>query len=326
MAMGTKDVTEKHLEAYADVFADIVNVTLLLGTGLRVEPDELLDTGARTVYKSSGELREQERDVAKLWKRREVIFCLFGLENQTRVDRFMPLRVQGYEGGDVRFQLARRDDELRSARRAGDEARLRQLREMKFYPVVTLVLYYGMGHWTGPRSVLECMDVAEELRPFVNDCRLNVVEVAWLTEEQRSALTSDFRIVAEYFHQMRVNRKYEPSRETIRHVGATLDLMRALTGDYFFEEAQAKLQDKLARGEEISMYTVFGEAIDKGRTEGIRMGRDEGIRVGRDEGIRMGRDEERQIILRRLIDDGMTPERAARIVGLSESARTPASL
>ena len=98
--------------------------------------------------------------------------------------------------------------------------------------------------------------------------------------------------------------------------------MHALTGDYFFEEAQVKLQDKLARGEEISMYTVFSEAIDTGR----RMGRDEGLRMGRDEGLRMGRDEERQIIMRRLLDDGMDPARAARIVGLPEPGGTPVSL
>lgn len=67
--MGEKDITEKHLEAYGDVFADIVNGTLLFGTGLKIEEKDLVDTGARTIYKSSGELHGQERDVVKLWKR-----------------------------------------------------------------------------------------------------------------------------------------------------------------------------------------------------------------------------------------------------------------
>ena len=276
--MGEKDITEKHLEAYGDVFADIVNGTLLFGTGLKIEEKDLVDTGARTIYKSSGELHGQERDVVKLWKRIHMTICLLGLENQTEVDPMLPLRVQGYEGGDVRFQIAKRDDAIRAARRAGDEAKVKELRERKFYPVVTLVLYYGTGHWTKPKSVLECMEVAEELRPFVNDSRLNVVEVAYLTDEQRSAFTSDFKIVAEYFYQMRINKKYKPSRETIRHVEATLDLMHALTGDYFFEEAQNQMCDKIARGEEISMYTVFGEAIDKGRSEGLSQGLSQGRR------------------------------------------------
>ncbi len=101
--MGEKDITEKHLEAYGDVFADIVNGTLLFGTGLKIEEKDLVDTGARTIYKSSGELHGQERDVVKLWKRIHMTICLLGLENQTEVDPMLPLRVQGYEGGRCSF-------------------------------------------------------------------------------------------------------------------------------------------------------------------------------------------------------------------------------
>ena len=122
--MGKKDITEKHLEAFADVFADIMNATLFFGTDLKVHPDDLADAAPRTMYKSAGDIREQERDVAKFWKRGNVVLCLLGLENQTEIDPLMPPRVQSYEGGDIRYQ---------------------------------------MGHWTGPKSTLECMDVAPEL-------------------------------------------------------------------------------------------------------------------------------------------------------------------
>ena len=48
--MPERDITEKHLEAYDDVFADIVNVLLFDGQR-RVRPDDLRDTKARTLYK-----------------------------------------------------------------------------------------------------------------------------------------------------------------------------------------------------------------------------------------------------------------------------------
>ena len=204
--MGKRDITERHLEAFADVFADIMNSTLLFGTGLKINPDDLSDAAARTFYKSAGEIREQERDVAKFWKRGNVVLCLLGLENQTEVDPLMPPRVQGYEGGDVRYQIAKRDGEIRAARNAGDSDRVKELQKTKLYPVVTVVLYYGMTHWTGPKTTVECMDVPPELLPYVNNCRINVVEVARLTDEQRASLTSDFRIVVDYFYQMRVIR------------------------------------------------------------------------------------------------------------------------
>ena len=63
--MPEKDITERHLESYNEVFADIVNVLLFNGQR-RVLPDDLRDTQARTQYKADGKLREQERDVSKL--------------------------------------------------------------------------------------------------------------------------------------------------------------------------------------------------------------------------------------------------------------------
>ncbi len=64
--MSERDITEKHLEAHNDVFADIVNVLLFNGQK-RVKPEDLRDTKPRTLYKADGKLREQERDVSKLW-------------------------------------------------------------------------------------------------------------------------------------------------------------------------------------------------------------------------------------------------------------------
>ena len=61
--MPEKDITEKYLESYNDVFADIVNVLLFNGQR-RVLSDDLRDTKARTLYKADGKLREQERDVS----------------------------------------------------------------------------------------------------------------------------------------------------------------------------------------------------------------------------------------------------------------------
>ena len=66
--MAEKDVTEKILEAYNDVFADIVNVLLFHGDRV-IAPDELEDQAPRAYYKADGKIRELERDVAKRWKK-----------------------------------------------------------------------------------------------------------------------------------------------------------------------------------------------------------------------------------------------------------------
>ena len=189
--MSDKDITERRLESNNDVFADILNAWFtIVGSGHvgKVEPDDLQDTAARTMYKANDELHEQERDIVKLWRSGEAVICLVGIEDQTDADANMPLRVFGYEGGDYRWQLTQKG--------------------MKPYPVMTLVLYFGTEErWTAPRTLFERLKVPDALRPFMNDCRVNVLELAWLADDEAACFKSDFRIVVDYLRQIR---RYRP--------------------------------------------------------------------------------------------------------------------
>ena len=104
--MADKDITERSLEWFNDVFSDIVNAWLAMNgvKRLRIKPEDLHDALTRTAYKSGGNLREQERDVAKLCiiNRLRALICLVGLENQSGIDTWLSLRVLGYDGGDKR--------------------------------------------------------------------------------------------------------------------------------------------------------------------------------------------------------------------------------
>ena len=64
--MAEKDKSQKTLEAYNDVFADIVNGFLFQGKQV-VQEAALSDAQPFSMYKEEGQLREQERDVAKYW-------------------------------------------------------------------------------------------------------------------------------------------------------------------------------------------------------------------------------------------------------------------
>ena len=91
--MQEKDILEKTLESYNDVFAHIVNVLVFYGERV-IEEDDLEDRATFSAYKAEGRLRFQERDVSKYWRRSMVKLVLFGLENMTAVSRYMPLRVR----------------------------------------------------------------------------------------------------------------------------------------------------------------------------------------------------------------------------------------
>ena len=102
--IGTKDVAQKALEAYNDVFSDIVNV--LLFTGKRyIKEVELDDGNTESSYRTTTRIREQRRDIVKYWRKKGVQIALYGLENQTAVDGDMPLRVIGYDGAAYRAQI-----------------------------------------------------------------------------------------------------------------------------------------------------------------------------------------------------------------------------
>lgn len=65
--MGEKDITEKTLASYNDVFSDIVNGLLFDGRPV-VDPDALSDVMPHSMYKADGKIHEQERDVSKFLK------------------------------------------------------------------------------------------------------------------------------------------------------------------------------------------------------------------------------------------------------------------
>ena len=64
--MGEKDITEKTLEAYDDVFADIINGLLFRGEPI-VKEEALIDAQSFSMYKADGEMHGQDRDVSKYW-------------------------------------------------------------------------------------------------------------------------------------------------------------------------------------------------------------------------------------------------------------------
>ena len=265
--MGEKDIVQKTLEAYNEVFADIVNV-LLFGGEQIIRPEELENQTPRSMYKADDKIREIERDVAKKWIRNNIRIACIGLENQSKADRYMPLRVMSYDGLDYRTQL-------------------RDLKEgEKPSPVVTLVLYFGyQGHWNAPLSLMQALDVPDILKPYVTDVKMNLFEIAYLTREQVNLFRSDFRAVADYFVQMRETGDYHPGDEELEHIESVLQLLNVMDRDHRFETAvnNAK-QGKEAR----TMSEWLTRVINESEARGISKGREEGLEIGMEKGMEKG--------------------------------------
>ena len=263
--MNGKDITQKMLERYNDVFADIVNVLLFNGKRI-VDEDALTDTPVDSALKIDGEIHSQDRDVAKYWKNSQINIALFGLENQTVPDKLMPMRVIGYDGAEYKKQV------------------LEENRYKKKYPVITLVLYMGYEkNWKYSNSLLDLLEVDENLKPYVSDYKINVFEIAFLDREKIDLFKSDFRMLADYLYQMRTTDSYKGDESDIKHVDEILMLMSAMSG---FKNVENII--KVAHERKVSNMKGFFElAEEKGLEKGIELGRTE----GREEGLELGRTE-----------------------------------
>ena len=269
-----KDIAEKTLQSMNDVFADIVNVLLFHGERY-VKEEELTQARSRSAYTGEKRLREQERDEAKFWHRHQIRISLIGLENETKAEPDLPLRVIGYDGAGYR-------DQIYAVK--GKNGKYKRNRNNR-YPVVTLVLYFGYKkRWDKAKTLYEVLGkngIAEELKPYVNDYKINLFEIAWLTDEQVGMFQSDFRIVADYFVQMRKTGTYNGSKEDIVHVQEVLNLMTYLARDNRFKEAY---EESCKEG--VVIHNMC-EALDQIEARGRKAGREEGFK----EGLKKGREQ-----------------------------------
>ena len=244
------DIAQKVLEDHKDVFADIVNGLLFQGREV-VKVTDLEGAGVVSSYKAKGQLRRKERDVAKYWRGGQIRIAMLGLENQKTVDYDMPLRIINYDGTEYGKQVRNKDQKER-------------------YPVITLVLYFGQGHWKAPKDLHSRLKMPEEVKKYVSNYEINVFEMGYLTQEQVDLFTSDFKVVAEYFMHLVQKTEYKGDSQELQHVDEVLDLLHVMTGDDRFEEMQKEARQKKEEGELIMKNWILDEAEERGIEKGQR--------------------------------------------------------
>ena len=293
--MGQKDITEKILEDYNDVFADIINGLIFKGER-RILPESLENTQVRSQYKAEdGTVHELERDVTKYWKDKKVELAICGIENQSSVEKNMPFRIIGYDGAAYRSQLLNNRKEI--------------------LPIMTIVLYFGTSHhWYGKKNIKGLMKIPEGLDDYINDYEMKVFEIAWLTETEISRFQSDFKVVANFFVQKRKNKNYIPDDPTeIKHVDEVLKLLQIMTGDERYQMIFQKKKGVRSMCDVAERLEKMG--MEKGIEKGIEQGVKQGKKIGRNEGIH----EEKVRVYKKLLEKGFPEQEAQEIAELPET-------
>lgn len=249
--MKEKDITEKKLLSYNDVFADVINGTIFEGREI-VKSEELTDANPVTQFKDDKNThREQIRDVAKLWEKKGVIFSFIGIENQTSLDRDMILRVISYDGATYKNQI-------------GNE---------QIYPVFTIVIYWGKNEWKAPTTLKERIECSEEILDIVSDYKFKLIDMARLSDEEIDKFRDDFKFIAGILSK---KRDYRPRNVDVKHPEEVLDLLDAVLGDDRFKQMKREIVRIKTEGREVDMCEFLDELEKRGMEKGIEQGMEKG--------------------------------------------------
>ena len=250
--MAEKDITEKLLTDIDEVFADIYNSLCFNGENI-IKPDDLSSASVTTAFISNDVTRGLISDVSKIYKNSNLTLALLNIENQSTEDSDMPFRIIGYEGAKYNSQLISGSDER--------------------YAVATLVLNFNTKkRWSTPKSIKESLKnkYPIELDEYINDYKINVIDVAFMDKDDIEKLNSDFKAVAKYYYLKRNNiEDFEELGEcNLKYPVQTFATMKALTGDSRFEIAYNDYVETHKDDKEVTMEKILDDLINKGKSEG----------------------------------------------------------
>ena len=256
--MGAKDLAEKNLLQYKDVFSDIVNVNLFGGRcyvsaeELSREPGELI-----TKAVSDDKLRQLQMDVSMKCKKNNRSFFLC-LENQSDKNNVMPVRDMGYQHAKYMEQIKEAKESNRGTGNYPNPMTKELNDSQKLSPVITLVLNYSQKEWE------------TTIRQYQSDFKYIV---------RYLSCGNDRRKLDEYF---------QTTEFQLDHPEAFLDWLSAVTNDRRYRKAKELIQKTEGKGGRINMCVLLDMYEERGEARGIEKGIAQGIVQGEARGMAKG--------------------------------------
>ncbi len=250
-----KDSLTKLYIRKKDVFASAFNYFLYGGKEV-IHPEQLQDVNTNGVVVPYGEDGTEIR-LQPVQKIRDAflsvmtdnhrIFMLCGIENQTLMHNAMPVRNGLYDFMEYAAQVQEAAD---AHRRAGNHGKdsvdfLSGFHSTdKLIPVYTLVIYWGPGEWTAPRSLFEMLDINGENDYYgLNDWKINLIIPSEITEEEAlEKFGSDLGKALIYVKNMgkpeEEERIYKDERFRILRTETALVLNEIMNADFKIERKE----------------------------------------------------------------------------------------
>lgn len=272
-----KDITEKQLEFYPDIAADIVNGICFNGRQEIKAEDIQIYPGNEIIMDASGKHRERMRDVLYQIKLLDICVAYVGVENQSDVDNTMPLRVMGMNLGNYMRQVRGYQSENRKKNALPVTRQIYD--HQKLIPVVNLVLNFGKP-WDGPKSLWDMLDEEkrEYMSDYITDYPIHIIDFRGNPGLYQN-FHSDFRLLAQYLDAKGDRGRMEELRrnnQKIIHLTEFLDVMNALGYDKRYLKMKEEFADK--GKEDVTMCELLDMCMEEGLEKGMRQGIERGAR------------------------------------------------
>ena len=173
-----------------------------------------------------------------------------GIENQSTLDAYIPVRVMGYDYTKYRSQVGKDVFPLR--------------------PVITIVLNFSNTPWKTGNSLHSITAIPEKFKSFVQNYEVKVFDIAFLKDEIIERFTSDFKLVAKFFKNKRLGNKNLFTDEKICHVQEFMDFLAVFTNDIRYKEIKQELAEMEKEGRSVTMCNVAQALEEKGIERGIQ--------------------------------------------------------
>ena len=276
---GFDSVTRNYI-SQPHVFADIFNYLAYKGervieSNLLAEADSRLTVVLPTASIKGG-AQEGIRDVLN----RTVIrrdgrqyYLLLGIENQTQIDYGMPARVFLYDALEYNHMM----DLVKSRCKPypADVPFTSSLpKDCRLSPVITAVVYFGLTRWDGPMTMHDMLDIPDDsIRQLIPDYPLNIIEAAFLSEEELRRFRSDFSLLGGILKcahdKEKMKKLFERNKSYQRLDCLTAQVVSRLTNTNLTIDNNIQ--------ETVDMCKAFDDMREEGREEGMKNERADNI-------------------------------------------------
>lgn len=201
-------------------------------------------------------------------------FAIVGIENQSNIDYTFPVRAMSYDVSEYERQLKTIRRRIRRKGKKGQyltsaEYLCGYQKDMRLYPVVTFVLYYGKDEWdasTDLHGMLDFSDIPDGIKKLIQNYNIHVVDVPRL--QNTEVFRTDIRQVFDFIRCSKDDKSMQQLMAENPEYGEMEQDAYNMAAAYTGSENLLAVKDDYIEGGRVNMCKAIDDLILKGKQEG----------------------------------------------------------